>query len=1376
MSGLRTKHDLTAVWPIIEFCMLHRFAERFELHEVLGRGGMAVVYRATDLGSGRVLALKQLAKEDRDEQRAHLELLFEREFHTLSQLSHPRVIEVYDYGVTPDGVCYYTMELLDGGPLRERVPLPWREACRLIFDVCSSLALLHSRRLLHRDVSPRNVHCTRDGNAKLIDFGAVAPMSASGGLIVGTPPFTAPEIVHRSATDGRADLYALGATLYYALTGQLAYPARSFAELFACWNQRPAPPSLRVPEIPRALDDLVMSLLSLEPALRPPSAYAVMQRLAAIAGLPSEESAGVSRAYLATPALAGRTALLAQLREVLLRALAAGGRGMMLWGQPGVGRSRMLDACALEAKTLGARVLRANARGTAQAFEVAHALAQHLLEALPSEQLAQQVPWLFVPPSGEQNARPRLRELSALRAEPEQLEQSLVLLMRAASKAQPLVFAVDDVHRIDEPSAAVIATLIDRLRYGRAFVLLTADHEPGAASQALDALARRCDQVTLEPLCEEETQSLFASVFGDVPNLGRISAEIYGLARGNPRASMDLAQHLIDRGVITYDAGVWTLPSAVSQSDLPRSAEEAIRARVERLTPLARFLAEAHALSFTEHLAHEDYRALSSGSDPRAVDAAVVELLQEQALAGDGESYVLANRLWSSALEGALDPAARERAQRALARLFEGRLENAWIHHVLAADSGEAAERALDALLATQARSSADQLRALEEDAAKLAGSYPRALELAQRLGRPARQLRELRQTYMALSIPAAEPAYYRMAAPPLLEQLVHDSGLDLWRKDGQNPDRGDRLTQALTKAFERHQAQPEHERGYRPDEAIAKLAEYVVISIANAVRTMDFPLFQALPELLEPFAPLSVLLAAIWQNALGCRECHESCAYELARDRWLDAHAKLRDVSGDELRYVSAIRNALAYAVGILEAAFGLPSAARWADELDQDPYQRVSALYLRKVVRLEQGDWVAADKLQRSAEVLALGARIPQMFSSTLTVEISTHSLAHDLAGVKDVIERERVEAARYPGWIPYLREAEARFELIRGNFAQAEICYRQLIESVAPDANLRSSCMAVWVAAEGGMCETLLGLERPAEARTVALAALEICQKLDIRTYSNDLVRLLALAEAKLGEFGAAIARLERLIESQNAIGVTGLRLGITYEARAEIALWNDDARAFDQFARLTAREYRHGAGSPLGTRYERLTREARRRGIQPGVTLGDFEPTTALDSQLSSLDELRSVVREVLADCEPETERQRRVLRLVCSSRAAIGGHLYLPGPQGPQLAATCDLPAPGKRLAEDVREYLREQEDRFETQTIALAERGATQTSAPIAHADGIEYELLLLSCVTDRDARIAGVIAIAPGPGAKVNPRQSQLLASIAEHLAAADG
>jgi serine/threonine-protein kinase len=251
--------------------------ERYVIEAELGRGGMAIVYRARDLVRDRVIALKQLLVRADGAHARELSALFEREFHLLAQLSHPRVIEVFDYGLSDRG-SYYTMELLDGGDLRELSPLPWQRACAIAYDVCSSLALLHSRRFIHRDVSPRNVRCTRDGSAKLIDFGAAVPMGVSA-QIVGTPAFVSPEVVSRSLLDARADLFSLGATLYFALTGRLAYAAKDFSQLAESWACRFAPPSSLLPDIPVALDDLVMSLLSLDPALRPRSATTPYHRM-----------------------------------------------------------------------------------------------------------------------------------------------------------------------------------------------------------------------------------------------------------------------------------------------------------------------------------------------------------------------------------------------------------------------------------------------------------------------------------------------------------------------------------------------------------------------------------------------------------------------------------------------------------------------------------------------------------------------------------------------------------------------------------------------------------------------------------------------------------------------------------------------------------------------------------------------------------------------------------------------------------------------------------------------------------------------------------------------------------------------------------------
>src|SRR5678815_1699445 len=137
---------------------------RYAIRELVGTGGAAVVHRARDSVTGRIVALKRLRPAIEVDRARHAEL-FRQEFHTLAQLSHPNVVAVYDYGVE-DGASYYTMELLDGGDLHERVPIEWKTACRITRDICSALSLIHSRRMVYRDISPRNVRCTTDGASK----------------------------------------------------------------------------------------------------------------------------------------------------------------------------------------------------------------------------------------------------------------------------------------------------------------------------------------------------------------------------------------------------------------------------------------------------------------------------------------------------------------------------------------------------------------------------------------------------------------------------------------------------------------------------------------------------------------------------------------------------------------------------------------------------------------------------------------------------------------------------------------------------------------------------------------------------------------------------------------------------------------------------------------------------------------------------------------------------------------------------------------------------------------------------------------------------------------------------------------------------------
>src|SRR3954466_6248788 len=211
---------------------------RYQVEGELGLGGMARVFRVVDQRSGQKVALKQLVCAQ--ELAPTLRAMLEREYHTLVQLEHPRIVRAFDYGLDARGP-YYTMELLEGCTAREALKageLAVTAVCQLLRDAASALALIHSRRLVHRDVSPRNLWCTPDGHGKLIDFGTLVAMGPQT-RIARTPAFVPPEAAYLQPLDARCDLYALGALAYFLLTKRNAYPAREIAELRDRWQHRP---------------------------------------------------------------------------------------------------------------------------------------------------------------------------------------------------------------------------------------------------------------------------------------------------------------------------------------------------------------------------------------------------------------------------------------------------------------------------------------------------------------------------------------------------------------------------------------------------------------------------------------------------------------------------------------------------------------------------------------------------------------------------------------------------------------------------------------------------------------------------------------------------------------------------------------------------------------------------------------------------------------------------------------------------------------------------------------------------------------------------------------------------------------------------------
>src|ERR1043166_8918627 len=247
----------------------------------LGHGAIGVTYLASDKVLRRRVALKVIEVPAVARGSQAVRDRFLREARAAAALRHPNVAAVFQFGTSPDAThCYYAMELIEGETLAARVrrdgPLNAKEALKIAIQISRALMAAAAHDLIHRDLKPSNIMLTSGSEVKVIDFGLAKAITDAGGEMdlthgefVGTPNFASPEQFESGPVDVRSDIYSLGATLWFALTGKTPFAGRSIEEIRSAQKSNALPvEQLKAARIPPSLRLLLESMLAFEPAAR----------------------------------------------------------------------------------------------------------------------------------------------------------------------------------------------------------------------------------------------------------------------------------------------------------------------------------------------------------------------------------------------------------------------------------------------------------------------------------------------------------------------------------------------------------------------------------------------------------------------------------------------------------------------------------------------------------------------------------------------------------------------------------------------------------------------------------------------------------------------------------------------------------------------------------------------------------------------------------------------------------------------------------------------------------------------------------------------------------------------------------------------------
>jgi hypothetical protein len=1325
---------------------------RYELRTLVGRGGMGEVHRAIDHRSGQEVALKrfELALDRHVEQQK-----FRREFHVLARLRHPRVVEAYDYGVD-DGRPFYTMELLDGRDLRDLAPMPWRDACPVLRDVASALAFVHTHGLLHRDVAPRNVRCTSDGRAKLLDFGMLATMGVSD-EIVGTLPSIAPEMILGLPMDGRADLFGLGALGFWLVTGRHPQRVRSLEDLLRNGRRPPPAPSSLVPEIPAALDELLLALLSVEPLARPGSAAEVIERLGAIGGLAPAPELEVARGYAHSAELVGRRREVGIARTHIGRALTGRGGVLLVEGDSGMGKTRLLREIELEAKLAGAFVVRA--RGDADgAYGVVRELAETLVSRSPDS--------LETPGStrvhrilSPLHALESTPEATALRGLVDHREERLAMQialsgwLAAFSDDAPVVFIVDDLQRVDEGSAAVLAGLAHSA--GEHHLLLCCARrtdEEVRAPVAVTKIREHAQVLRARALTGDEVEQLLRTVFGETEGLARLSVAVCEVTAGRPLHCIEIVRHLMEHGLARYVGGTWIVPEALAREELPSGLDQAMDARAGSLGDDARALGRALAVHGGE-VTLQQCVALA-GDDEDAAFAAIDELEARGMVIGSGDRTRLAHDGLREAFLRTLDDDERGRLELRVGRLLlaqgppgpELAARVGW--HLLR--GGEAREGA--ALLERGARHLFDATSF--EDAVPLLEA---TLDVHRRAEAPAALCCDLYNMLITAGFYGDREVVMRRA-DEAIAFLARFAAIGLFTTCRALLGARTGLALGFALAWIRYWIVGSWRRWPTPLDALVKYARCVAYAAGTAGFTFDT---KALRDAVDRIEPLSEsgrreldLGVTFIRNLLNFNLGRFGTLMRSSARTLLEFEHDYEGITPDDQRMrIGGAR----FQRALVAVRSGSPRALAEVEALRELETRlwHVGAQQLRIYYHLWRGEEAAARRVRAEVEIdfVRLGA-LWQMDAIHNSAAATINAQVGNIVALRRATESiaRQVEAGmRYEG---HHAIAMAEMHRLRGELDAARRSLTSADAHMPPGEGLVrpwALCVRADVHLAAGAID---------DALVSATEALDLAEHAEYGQvpFRFRAARTLALAEARSGAVDAATERLERLLEDAHDLGNPFI-LGSIHEAWAEIAIATGDLDALCSHAEQMKRAFSPTMNPVLIGRVERIERTMRTdaEDLDPHAD-GDLATEMLVTGAVSA--QTLSELLTGLADCSTDEERANHALDLVLGAAGATRGHLMrLAHGRLDVVAPADDDPPPSvleraRRLAEEAEHAARP--SRFSTRFVA-EEDDTAWVCRLLTHRE-IDVEVVL------------GVIAMLQ-PEDTVPAAPPALLEAIAGHL-----